>query len=226
MARPGAHGLPGVLIVLEGTDRVGRSTLSRLAEQHLRYAGRAVTRTSMSTSAVAGEAIRRSRVAGSTRTIDPAVTVLLDAADLAERIEQVIRPALTAGLIVLADRYAYTPMARAETRSVDPAWLDALFAFAPPPDATFLLEVDAATALARTEQRPADPYEAGMDLHLSDDLLRSFRLFQDRLHQCFQGYIGRYNFGRIDARSDALSVQAQLNPRIDAVIAARTNGRS
>ena len=46
-ARPGAHGEPGVLFVLEGIDRSGRSTHIRRLEEHLRYAGWGVTRTSL-----------------------------------------------------------------------------------------------------------------------------------------------------------------------------------
>ena len=221
VARPGAHGLPGLLIVLEGTDRAGRSTHIRLIEQHLRYTGLAVTRTSLATSAIAGQAIRRSRMSPTGRKLDPVATVLIDAADLAERIEQVILPALQAGLIVLADRYAYTPMARADARSVDAEWLARLFDFAPPPDAAFLLEIDAATALARAVERPTRRHEAGMDLHLSDDLLRSFRLFQERLHQCFERYAPIYGFSRIDARADPGSVQESLESLIDGLISSR-----
>jgi dTMP kinase len=217
VARLGAHGEPGVLVVLEGTDRAGRSTHTRLLEQHLRYAGRPVTRTSLASSALAAGPIRASRQG----RMDPIETVLLYAADLAERIEQVIVPALRAGFVVLADRYTYTPMARAEIRGVDGAWLDRLFAFAPPPDVTFLLEVDAATALARQGLGDPDPAEAGLDLHLARDVARSFGLFQDRLHDCLIRYAPRYNFSRVDARAAAPIVQAVLEPRLDAVLAGR-----
>ena len=61
VARLGAHGEPGVLVVLEGTDRAGRSTHTRLLEQHLRYAGRPVIRTSLASSALAAGPIRASR---------------------------------------------------------------------------------------------------------------------------------------------------------------------
>ncbi len=219
VAGPGRHGLPGVLVVLEGTDRSGRSTHIRLLEQHLRYDGRGVTRTSLATSVLAAEPIRAAR---HDRRMDPVETVLLYAADLAERIEQVIMPALRAGLVVLADRYVYTPMARAETRAVDPEWLDRLFAFAPPPDVTFLLEVDAVTALARQGNQALDRYEAGMDLGLSKDALESFRLFQDRLHECLARYAERYNFSRIDARGAPGTVQVSLAPALDALLALRT----
>jgi dTMP kinase len=214
IAGPGRHGRPGILIVLEGTDRAGRSTHVRLLEQHLRYRGRGVTRTSLATSILVAEPIRRAR---QERRMDPVETVLLYAADLAERMEQVIIPSLQAGLVVVADRYAYTPMARAATRGVDPDWLDRLFAFAPAPDVTFLLDVDAETAIARHSQ-PPDRYEAGMDLGLSKDTLESFRLFQNRLHGWFEERIERYGFSRIDARGTPEVVAALIRPRVDELL--------
>jgi dTMP kinase len=215
VASPGGHAQAGIFIVLEGTDRSGRSTHVRLLEQHLRYSGRGVTRTSLATSVVAAEPIRTAK---HERRMDPIETVLLYAADLAERIEQVIMPSLQAGLVVLADRYVYTPMARAETRGVDPDWLDRLFAFAPPPDLTFLLDVDAETALARRGRHPPDRYEAGMDLGLSTDTLESFSLFQDRLHGWFERQTPRYNFLRIDARGTPEVVAALIEPHVDSLL--------
>jgi dTMP kinase len=215
IAGPGRHNQAGLFIVLEGTDRAGRSTHIRLLEQHLRYRGRGVTRTSLATSILAAEPIRAAK---NERRMDPVETVLLYAADLAERIEQVIMPSLQAGLVVLADRYVYTPMARAETRGVDSDWLDRLFAFAPPPDLTFLLDVDAATALARQGRHAPDRYEAGMDLGLSTDVLQSFRLFQDRLHEWFKRQTPRYNFKWIDARGAPEQVEALLEPVLDALL--------
>ena len=218
VAGQGAHGLAGLLIVLEGTDRAGRSTHVRRLEQHLRYRGRGVTRTSLATSIVAAKAIRAAK---RERRMDPVETVLLYAADLAERIEQVILPSLRAGLVVLADRYVYTPMARAATRGVDPGWLDWLFSFAPAPDLTLLLEVDADTALARRGRHGPDRHEAGMDMGLSSDSLESFRLFQDRLHAWFEEQASLYNFTRIEARGTPDAVAALIEPVVDKVLAGR-----
>jgi dTMP kinase len=212
------HGQPGLFVVLEGTDRAGRSTHVRRLEQHLRYRGRGVTRTSLATSLLTAKAIRAAK---RERRTDPVETVLLYAADLAERIEQVILPSLRAGLVVLADRYVYTPMARAATRGVDPGWLDRLFSFAPAPDLTLLLDVDAETALARQGRHGPDRYEAGMDLGLSSDALESFRLFQDRLHAWFEAQASHYNFTRIEARGTPDAVAALIEPVVDTFLAGR-----
>jgi dTMP kinase len=215
VAGPGRHGEPGLFIVLEGTDRAGRSTHVRRLEQHLRYRGRGVTRTSLATSILTADAIRAAK---RERRMDPVETVLLYAADLAERIEQVIMPSLRAGLVVLADRYVYTPMARAATRGVDPDWLDRLFSFAPAPDLTLLLDVDAATAVARQGRHGPDRYEAGMDLGLSSDALQSFRLFQDRLHRWFDARTSNYNFTRVEGRGAPDAVARLIVPLVDELL--------
>lgn len=218
VTNPGGHGQPGLLIVLEGLDRAGRSTHVRRLEQHLRYRGRGVTRTSLATSILTADAIRAAK---RERRMDPVETVLLYAADLAERIEQVILPSLRAGLVVLADRYVYTPIARAAIRGVDPEWLDQLFSFAPAPDLTLLLDVDAETALARQGRHRPDRYEAGMDLGLSSDALQSFRLFQDRLHDWFETQTARYAFVRIEARGSPDAVARLIEPVIDTLLDGR-----
>ena len=217
-ARPGAHGEPGVLFVLEGIDRSGRSTHVRRLEEHLRYAGRGVTRTSLASSLLSGDLIRDAK---RDRHADPTETALLYAADLAERIEQVVLPSLRAGLVVIADRYCWTPMARAEARGVDAAWLDALFGFVPPPDAVLFLDVDAEASLARRDDVP-DPYEAGLDLGLSADRRESYRLFQDRLYACFDRYAGPAGFTRIRAAAAVEQVGQRVLRVADAVLAGRS----
>jgi dTMP kinase len=216
-ARPGAHGEPGVLFILEGIDRSGRSTHVRRLEEHLRYAGRGVTRTSMASSLLSGDLIRGAK---RDRHADPTETALLYAADLAERIEQVVLPSLRAGLVVIADRYCWTPMARAEARGVDPAWLDTLFSFVPPPDAVLFLGVDAEASLARRVGDP-DPYEAGLDLGLSADVRESYRLFQERLYACFDRYSTSAAFTRIPAAAPVEVVGQRLLHAADAVLATR-----
>jgi dTMP kinase len=218
---PGGHGEPGILLVLEGIDRSGRSTHARLLEAHFRHAGRGVARTSLTSSLIASDAIRRARRDGRS---EPTAMTLLSAADLAERVEQVIVPALRAGLVVIADRYRWTPMARAEARGVDAGWLEDLFAFVPPPDAVLFLEVDAQTSLTRRDVDP-DPYEAGVDLGLSPDLRESYRLFQERLATCFDRYATDEGFIRIAAAGTSDDVGPSVIRAADEVLKARAAAR-
>jgi dTMP kinase len=199
IARPRGHGLRGFLIVLEGIDGSGRSTHVRLLEDVLRYRGHAVTRASIGTSAIAGEPIRQSKT---DRSSGPVETTLLYAADIAERIEQQILPSLGAGLVVLADRYAYTPMARAEARGLDRAWLEGVFSFAVAPDAVLFLDVDPRTTFARREP--------STDIQLSRDALTSYRRFQEQAYTCFDTYADRYAFRRISGGGTISQVERRL----------------
>jgi dTMP kinase len=214
-ASPGGHGLKGTLVVLEGIDGSGRSTHVRLLEDALRYSGRAVTRTSLGTSAIAGDPIRRAK---RDRRAGPVETTLLYAADIAERIEQQILPALGAGLVVLADRYVYTPMARAEARGLERHWLDETFGFAVAPDAVLFLDVDPATAIARRADATAHAHEPGHDLRLSAGATEGYRQFQDRLYACFNAYAETYNFQRVPGSGSIRQVQARLQRTALAVV--------
>jgi dTMP kinase len=213
-ARP--HGQSGTLLVLEGIDRSGRSTHARRLEGHLRSLGHGTTRTSLGSSTLAGDEIRDARRA---RRAGPAEMALLAAADLAEQVDQMILPSLRAGLVVLADRYSWTSMARAEARGVDPDWLTRLFAFVPTPDAVLYLDVPPAVSV---ERRPAavDPYEAGADMALSDDLVASYRLFQERLHTCFERFVEPYGFTRVPGVGSVDDIAARLAHIADRVAGA------
>jgi dTMP kinase len=203
----------GALIALEGIDRSGRSTHAALLEAHLRHRGRGVARTSFGASLLSADALRRAKRG---RRPDPIEIALLSAADLAERLDRVVGPALRAGLVVIADRWTQTPTARAEVRGVDRAWLDGLFSFAPAPDLLVVLDVDPATSLARHED--PGPYEAGTDLQLSADRRESYRLFQSRLGAWFDREAGRSGFVRLPAAAAIDRVQARLERAVDRLL--------
>ena len=134
---------------------------------------------------------------------DPFETFLLYAADLTERIEQVIMPSLRAGLVVLVDRYAYTPIARAAARGVDLVWLESVLAFAPPPDLVCFLDVAPADAL----QRHREIAEARLDA----DGLDAYREFQEGVYRVFDEAARRWGFTRVPATADIESTHAALD---------------
>ena len=70
-------------------------------------------------------------------TLTPMTFSLLHATDFADRLLYNIIPPLKAGMIVLADRYAYTAFARDAARGVDRRWVRA-YSFAVKPDLAVL----------------------------------------------------------------------------------------
>ncbi|MDX6404800.1 MAG: dTMP kinase [Blastocatellia bacterium] len=107
----------GKLIVIEGTDGVGRSTHVALLRTWLESAGHAVLDTGMTRSVLAGRGIKDARAG---HTLGRLTTQLYYATDFADRLENQMLPALRAGFIVLTDRYIYSAIARAVVRGADP----------------------------------------------------------------------------------------------------------
>src|SRR5947199_6060470 len=108
---------------------------------------------------------------------------LLHATDFADRLLYKIIPPLKAGIIVLADRYAYSAFARDSSRGVDRQWVRELYSFAVRPDLTLYFRVPIEMSLDRLMARRVKLkfYEAGMDLGWSSNPVESFRLFQGKV---------------------------------------------
>ena len=130
--------LAGKLIVIEGTDGVGRSTQINLLKPWLEQQGRAVLDTGMTRSDLAGKGIKQAKEG---HTLGRITLSLFYATDFADRLEREIIPALRAGFVVLTDRYIYSLMARAMVRAIDPAWIRNVYSFALKPDAIFYLRI-------------------------------------------------------------------------------------
>src|SRR5205823_13986006 len=130
--------LPGRLIVLEGTDGVGRSTQLNLLRPWLESSGYAVVNTEMTRSVLAGAGLKQAKAG---HTLGPITLNLFYATDFVDRFESQILPALRAGFIVLTDRYIYSLMARAIVRGADPRWIRSIYGLALIPDAVFYLKI-------------------------------------------------------------------------------------
>jgi dTMP kinase len=131
--------LPGKLIVLEGTDGVGRSTQIALLREWVEARGYAVQATGLKRSVLAGGGIKEAMRG---HTLGNLTTNLYYATDMVDRLEKVIIPALRAGFVVLTDRYIYSIISRALVRGVDATWIRDIFGFALVPDAVFYLSAD------------------------------------------------------------------------------------
>src|SRR5213595_358700 len=134
----------GKLIVIEGTDGVGRSTHVAILRTWLESAGYAVLDTGMTRSVLAGRGIKNARAG---HTLGRLTMQLFYATDFADRLENQMLPALRAGFIVLTDRYIYSAIARAVVRGANPAWVRAIYGIALVPDAVFYLNIGSAEQL-------------------------------------------------------------------------------
>lgn len=139
----------GFLLALEGVDGCGKSTQARLLAAALLEQGREVILTAEPTRGPVGEKLR-AYLHGRERHLSPLEELNLFVTDRREHVDQVIKPALAAGRLVITDRYYYSSVAYQGALGLDPAGiLQENEAFAPRPDLVFLLALPVSQALAR-----------------------------------------------------------------------------
>jgi dTMP kinase len=214
------HGLPykktgnlkGSLIVIEGTDHVGRSTQIEQLKPWLEVEGYGVVSTRWTRSALLYETISDAKAGN---RLNASTFALLYAADFADRLENEILPALQAGLVVVADRYMYTAFARNKLMGADPTWSRSLFGFALVPDLVLYLKVDLASLIPRAlEGKGMDYWESGMHQAYGADIFESFCNYQRRLIREFNALAREFNFITIDARKSPETIQRKLHDNI------------
>lgn len=191
------HHLLGKLFVVEGIDGSGKSTQIDLLYKWLEAQGKSVYFSEWNSSELVKST---TRLAKQEKIFTPTTFSLLQATDFADRWENRILPLLKAGVIVLADRYAFTAFARDVARGVDPKWVRNLYSFALQPDLVlyFRVPLDVAVERILSARAKLKYYEAGMDLGLSDNKVTSFRLFQGRILDEYDHMVDEYKFTVID----------------------------
>ena len=209
--------MPGRLIVIEGTDGVGRSTHIALLKEWLETEGYAVLDTGFRRSDLTGDGIDRAMRG---HTLDHVTLNLFYATDFWDRMEKGVIPALQAGMIVLADRYIYSIIARARVRGVPARWLDDVLEFAIVPNQVFYLDIDVEHLLPRMlANRELDHWESGEDYLRRPDRHSSFVLYQNALLQEFRNLAKQYRFVTIDARPSVREVFGTLQNGVRAEVA-------
>ena len=200
------HEYPGKLFVVEGIDGSGKTTQLSLLAKWLTAAGQRVFVTEWNSSALVKAATKAGK---KKNALTPMTFSLLHATDFADRLLYNIIPPLKAGMIVVADRYAYTAFARDAARGVDRPWVRELYSFAVRPDLALYFRVPIDAALDRLLARRVKLkfYEAGMDLGLSSNLVESFRLFQGRVLDEYDRIVDEYDLTVVDARASITDQQ-------------------
>jgi dTMP kinase len=147
----------GIFITFEGIDGCGKTTQLRLLADHLRTAGRNVVQTVEPGGTEIGKQIRKILLDPNTRDLHPRAELLLYFASRAQNVEQVIRPALRQGSVVLCDRFTDSTLAyQGCGRGLDTHIildLDKIACQNIQPDLTILIDIDLATSMERARHR-------------------------------------------------------------------------
>ena len=207
--------LPGRLIVLEGTDGVGRSTQIQMLRQWLQEEGFGVLDTELARAKLTQAGLDKAKAGN---TLGRLTMSLFYATDFADRLENQIIPALKAGFHLLSDRYFYSIIARNVVRGADPVWARKIYGFALKPDIVFYLKADITAVLSRVVDRGFDYWESGMDMGCADNLYDSFCTYQSRLIGQFDQMAEEFGFITIDANRSAREVSEDIKEHVRALM--------
>jgi dTMP kinase len=139
----------GVLFVIEGIDGSGKTTQAERLAASLASDGYDVLSLREPTDGKWGKEIREAAHANKSRQ-DPQQEYRLFLMDRRQNVEENIAPGLSAGRIVILDRYYFSTMAYQGARGIDPKRIRIENeAFAPVPDRVFYISITVAEGLQR-----------------------------------------------------------------------------
>ncbi|HWL38566.1 MAG TPA: dTMP kinase [Frankiaceae bacterium] len=214
---PWAHQarLHGVLIAFEGGEGAGKSTQAALLAEWLRERRDDVVVTFEPGATKAGAAIRKVLLSPAHGELTPRAEAMLYAADRADHVETVIRPALARGAVVVTDRYVDSSLAyQGGGRALPMAEVRRLSQWATcgiRPDLTVLLDLDPRIGLERAGGKP-------------DRMEAESLAFHERVRTAFRelAHHGRSRYVVIDASRSpediAADVRAQVERRLGSAL--------
>ena len=206
----GVYTETGLFVCFEGGDGAGKSTQSRELSDWLTGLGHEVVLTFEPGGTDVGQELRRIVLSPETGELSPRTEALLYAADKAEHVDTLVRPALERGAVVISDRYVDSSIAyQGAGRVLVQAEVTALQRWATAdlrPHLTVVLDVEPDHGLGRFDER--DRIEAeGSDFH-------------ERARQSFLALAaespGHYLVldGRAPVEEIAAAVRARLEPML------------
>lgn len=170
------HNTSGCLITFCGLDGCGKTTLIQmLASYFEEELGVSVFLTKQPTQTVRQSEIFRAFMDQQNHDgFDYRALSLMAASDRVQHSNQVIRPALEAGKVVISDRYFYSCLANLQARGYEAdRWIYEVSGFVPKPDIAFFLNVDVHTAVGRVRQRPQEK-DKYIDMDLQHKLRQNY----------------------------------------------------
>ncbi|PPK92943.1 dTMP kinase [Kineococcus xinjiangensis] len=211
---------PGTFVALEGGDGAGKSTQARLLQAWVHEElGREVVLSREPGGTVTGVALREVLLL-TKQPLDPRAEALLFAADRAQHVAEVLRPALERGAVVVSDRYVDSSLAyQGAGRALEQADVERLSRWATQgllPDLTVVLDVDPATARAR---RGGDAGRGGDDRMEAESVA-----FHERVRRQFLDLAAREpeRYLVVDASGAPEDVAARIRQRLEPLLGSST----
>jgi len=201
----------GVFVVFEGGDGVGKTTQVERLCAWLANAGHEVLKTFEPGDTTLGAMIRRIVLDPATGEMSPRAEALLYAADKAQHVFSLVRPALERGAVVVCDRYVDSMLAyQGAGRVLEPSGLERIARWATEdlrPDLTVVLDAELSDGIHAKAEK--DRLESAGDV------------FHERTRQFFL-QLARQEPGRylvLDARASREEIAAQVVARVAPLLA-------
>ncbi|MEH3111490.1 dTMP kinase [Agrobacterium tumefaciens] len=150
----------GLFISFEGGEGAGKSTQIRILAETLRSRGLEVVVTREPGGSPGAEAIRHVLLSGAAEAFGVRMEAMLFAAARNDHVEEVIRPALESGAVVLCDRFLDSSRVyQGTTGNLETDFIETLQRIAVDgtmPDLTLIFDIPAVDGLARARKRADD----------------------------------------------------------------------
>lgn len=223
----------GFFISLEGIDGSGKTTQVPLLVKHLEARGFSVLTVREPGGTPISEKIREILLDANNQEMSYRTEALLYAAARAQLVDQIIKPALSAGKVVVADRFMDSTIAyQGYGRGIDIGFLKSLNALAiagTVPDLTLILMVSPRMALERRKKERDDRVEME-GLLFQEHVSQGYRRLaeeeaEERAGKLDQGVLDGYlalarrehkRIQLIDAEGNVEQVAAVIRERVDA----------
>jgi dTMP kinase len=217
----------GTFITFEGIDGSGKSTQLRLLAAFLKSKGCDVLVTREPGGTPVGNRLRAALL-DAQEQVDPLTELLVFAADRAQHVRRVLRPALESGQVVFSDRYADATAAyQGAGRGFSPNLIAEIIQLATEglkPDLTVLFDLSVPESNARTQRRSDGKHRGDRldaetsDFHtrVRDEYLRLAKTEPDRVkvvetnqrvedtHECVKGIVVPFLISRGHLSAEAI----------------------
>lgn len=207
-----------MFITFEGIDGSGKTTQMRLLAATLRAAGRTVAENYEPGGTPIGVQIRRILLDAKNQDLAPTAELLLYFASRAQAVDELVRPALAAGKIVLSDRWTdstlvYQGCGRglgADTVLT----LDRIACRGLRPDLTLIVDIDLETSLARARARNTESESS--ETRMDEQSVDFHRKVRDAYHALAAQEPGRIRLvnGAADVETIANAIWEIVSPHV------------
>ena len=200
----------GLFVCFEGGEGAGKSTQSKALAEHLTGLGHEVVLTFEPGDTEVGRKVREIVLSPETGELAHETEALLYAADKAEHLRRVVRPALERGAVVITDRYVDSSLAyQGAGRALETEALERVLRWATGdlrPHLTVLLDLEPSHGLTRFDERDrieGEPLE-----------------FHGRVREEFLALAGRdpEHYLVLDAHGDVDGIAKAVRERVDELL--------